>query len=333
MGDLRMTKQKMSNQFEFSPCPLCNSFEFALRYTARDLIAQTPGVYSVVRCTACGLSRTQPRPLESCISNFYPTNYGPYAKTKLVDDEKKYRSKSSTWILVLKGVLKAMSRSLGINPQNTLPIVETGPVKLLDYGCASGGYLNSLDRVKYQPIGVDFSVDALNDAKKLGLTVFCEPVAFSHFEPGSFDIITAWMVLEHLYDPIGTLRKLRHWLAEDGFIMISVPDASALHRKIFRGLSYDDQVPTHLIHYDVRTIKGVMNKAGFSVVEVRWQPNSRSLLLSVRNVLDACHLGRVSKTYVNIIDSRLGRLAAYFLGFFLALIRQSARIEIIAKKS
>jgi len=323
----------MNNQFEFSPCPLCNSFEFDLRYTAQDLIAQTPGIYSVVRCSACGLSRTQPRPLESCISNFYPSNYGPYAKRKLVVDEKKYRSNSSTWILVLKEVLKGMRRSLGVHPQNTLPIVKTSPVKLLDYGCASGGYLNNLDRAKYQLIGVDFSADALDDAKKLGLTVFCEPVAFSHFEPGSFDIITAWMVLEHLYDPIGTLRKLRHWLAEDGFIMISVPDASALQRKIFRGLSYDNHVPNHLIHFDTKSIKRLMNVAGFKVVEVRWQPNSRSLLLSVRNVLDACHLGRVSKTYVNIMDTRLGSLAAYFLGFVLALIRQSARIEIIAKKS
>ena len=328
-----MTEQPLKNQLEFSPCPLCNSFEFDLRYTARDQIAQTPGIYSVVRCSTCGLSRTQPRPLESCISNFYPSNYGPYAKAKLVADEKNNRTKSSAWILVLRGVLKAINRSLGINPQNTLPPVEFSPARLLDYGCASGGYLNTLDRAKYQLTGVDFSVDALNDASKLGLTVFCEPVESSHFDPGSFDIITAWMVLEHLYDPIATLRKLRHWLAEDGFIMISVPDSSALHRKIFRGLSYDDQVPTHLIHYNVRTIKGVMDKAGFKVAEVRWQPNSRSLLLSVRNVLDACHLRRVSKAYVKIIDSRLGRLAGYFLGLVLALMRQSARIEIVAKKS
>jgi len=203
----------------------------------------------------------------------------------------------------------------------------------LDYGCASGAYLNSLERQKFRSTGVDFSSDALNEAKKLGLSVFLEPIHIDQFDAKSFDIITAWMVLEHLYDPLYTLHRFRHWLVDDGFIMISVPDFSAFHRSVFRGLSYDDQVPTHLIHFTPQTIVRMMNSAGFNVVEVRWQPNSRSLLISIKNFFDAYCPSVLSKCYVLFLKSRIGGIFAYILGFALALIHQSGRIEVIANKA
>jgi len=321
------------NTFEFSPCPLCGSIDAIPKYTSRDLIAKLPGIYAVVRCTQCRLCRTQPRPLENCIKNFYPPDYGPYTNAKPSSEKRIYNSESQGHSHKLKAIFRATYRALGIYLPRTLPNIDRSPLRLLDYGCASGTYLNSLDRQKFRSTGVDFSSDALNEAKKLGLSVLPEPIHIDDFRPESFDIITSWMVLEHLYDPLYTLRKLHHWLAADGFIMISVPDFSAFHRSVFKGLSYDDQVPTHLIHFTPQTIVRMMNSAGFNVVEVRWQPNSRSLLMSIRNFLDAYFPAVVSQGYVLFLKSKIGGAFAYILGFALAIIRQSARIEVIANKA
>ncbi len=45
-----------------------------------------------------------------------------------------------------------------------------------------------------------------------------------------FDAIYAIQVLEHLADPVGVLRRAGDWLAADGRIAISVPNAASLHR-------------------------------------------------------------------------------------------------------
>ena len=233
----------------------------------------------------------------------------------------------------IKRIFHHLFSFFGIKPAKSLPRLNRSPARLLDYGCASGGYLLALDPDEYQLTGIDFSPSALSDAANLGLSVFCEPVHSNTFEAGSFDIITSWMVLEHLYDPVSTLQKLHHWLADDGIIMVSVPDFSSFHRSIFRGSSYDNHVPQHLLHYNAKTIQIVMNKARFQVVEIRWQPNCRTLLMSIRNFLESHFPRQYLRIYTRLLDSMLGKLLAYFLGLVLAVIRQSACIEIIAKKS
>jgi SAM-dependent methyltransferase len=50
--------------------------------------------------------------------------------------------------------------------------------------------------------------------------------------PASFDTIFLVHTLEHLDDPVGTLKKIQGWMAPDARLIVAVPNANALSRQI-----------------------------------------------------------------------------------------------------
>ena len=48
--------------FELVPCPRCGGGDFVVAHTGRDWILDSPAPLQVVRCTACDLHFTNPRP-------------------------------------------------------------------------------------------------------------------------------------------------------------------------------------------------------------------------------------------------------------------------------
>lgn len=88
-----------------------------------------------------------------------------------------------------------------------------------------------------------------------------------------FEVIVAGDVLEHLYDPWATLGKLEPLLAENGYIVLSLPHAS--HNAIVACLlagDFDYQPwglldKTHIRFFGIHNIQRLFNDAGFKIVE------------------------------------------------------------------
>ena len=86
-------------------------------------------------------------------------------------------------------------------------------------------------------------------------------------------MIVAGDVLEHLYDPWTTLGSLQSLLAEDGYVVISLPHAghNAVVACLLTGdLEYQpwgllDQ--THIRFFGIKNIQRLFNNAGFKIVE------------------------------------------------------------------
>lgn len=86
------------------------------------------------------------------------------------------------------------------------------------------------------------------------------------FAPESFDFITFGAVLEHLYDPSGSLDKALHWLKPGGVIHAEVPNANHVVPRIInryfrlRGTNYVTHIspmhaPFHLYEFTLRSFK------------------------------------------------------------------------------
>ena len=59
---------------------------------SRDLLHDLPGIFTVVKCSNCGLMRTNPRPSPDTIGFYYPENYGPYVGTRVQPENPKSAS-------------------------------------------------------------------------------------------------------------------------------------------------------------------------------------------------------------------------------------------------
>jgi hypothetical protein len=91
-------------------------------------------------------------------------------------------------------------------------------------------------------------------------------------------------VLDHLLDPVATLRELRKKLTADGHLMIVTHDESSLLRKIFskRWPAFCLQHPEI---YDPRSMRRLLDSAGFDVVTVRKTVNVFPVQFLLRNLL------------------------------------------------
>jgi SAM-dependent methyltransferase len=94
---------------------------------------------------------------------------------------------------------------------------------VLDCGFGTGGLLRRLDTFA-RPVGVDMKLRAVRDCRDQGHDCVVQAKAEElPFGIGTFDIICAFDVLEHLDDDLAALNQWRELLKPDGHLLISVP--------------------------------------------------------------------------------------------------------------
>ena len=95
--------------------------------------------------------------------------------------------------------------------------------RILDAGCGTGRTLQELGTLG-EAVGVDPSPEAVAFCRRRGLENVREGVIERlPFADGSFDLILACDVLEHLDDDLAGLRELHRVSAPDGTLLVTVP--------------------------------------------------------------------------------------------------------------
>ena len=89
---------------------------------------------------------------------------------------------------------------------------------------------------------------------------------------GSFDVMAMYHALEHVEDPSAILARLRHWMVDDGLLLIEVPNVEAAciapgHRFHF----------AHFYNFNRSTLEALGRKAGFDPLQTRTSPDGGNL--------------------------------------------------------
>lgn len=106
-----------------------------------------------------------------------------------------------------------------------------------------------------------------------------------------FQKVLALHVLEHVDDPVSLLRYMSRWIADDGELIIVVPNRDSIHRRLAvlmglqpqrESLSPRDHVVGHQRVYGLPLLREHLNAAGYHVVEekgffLKTLPNSMML--------------------------------------------------------
>lgn len=101
---------------------------------------------------------------------------------------------------------------------------------------------------------------------------------FEEFEPGQqFNTIIMEHILEHVEQPVELLRRAKHWLAQEGKILIGVPNGYSIHRLVGVKmgllnhpceLNARDRAHGHRRVYTSETFRKDINAAGCLVMEM-----------------------------------------------------------------
>jgi 2-polyprenyl-3-methyl-5-hydroxy-6-metoxy-1,4-benzoquinol methylase len=98
------------------------------------------------------------------------------------------------------------------------------PARTLELGAAHGGFVATLRLAGFDSTGLELSPWIADYARKtFGVPMLQGPVEKQGLAPGSLDLLAAMDVIEHLPDPIGTLRACVNLLKPDGVLMLQTP--------------------------------------------------------------------------------------------------------------
>jgi len=131
------------------------------------------------------------------------------------------------------------------------------PQRVLDVGCGTGANLLLFNG---QTVGLDISSKALAFAKrrKKDLLLVQGSAEALPFEEGTFDLVLALDLLEHLPDDVKGLREMYRVLRKGGTLLVTVP----AYRFLW---SEHDEALGHFRRYSKGEIKGKMEGVGFSL--------------------------------------------------------------------
>ena len=99
------------------------------------------------------------------------------------------------------------------------------PAKTLELGAAHGGFVATLRMAGFDSTGLELSPWIADYARKtFDVPMLQGPVERQPLQPGSFDLVAMMDVIEHLPDPIGTLRACVNLLKPDGVLLVQTPE-------------------------------------------------------------------------------------------------------------
>lgn len=99
------------------------------------------------------------------------------------------------------------------------------PARVLELGCAHGGYVALLGWAGFTATGTEMSPWVVDYARQsFAINALAGTIEQQPFEPGSFDVIVLNDVLEHLPTPAATLAHCARLLTADGFFVIQTPE-------------------------------------------------------------------------------------------------------------
>jgi SAM-dependent methyltransferase len=232
------------------PCPVCGRAGAREWLRAPDRLHGRQEQYTLLRCPACSLVWLSHPPKPEEMHLHYTDAYDRLISAAGENSPGRWRSRKEA----------------------LAPHKQSGA--LLDLGCSSGSFLQSLPSKTWDLYGIEMSPESAREAKeKCGASVFVGNILNADFPAESFDVITCFDVFEHLYEPRRVMAKVAEWLKPGGIFYVLVPNVYSAEGRVFRSYWHGLELPRHLFHYSPASLKSLAESAGLRAVSLETRRN------------------------------------------------------------
>lgn len=243
-------------------CPVCRAAAVDPQKKLWDDRYGYPGMFELMRCANCGHEFLDCSMTSSQLGELY-TNYYP-RKTFDVAQFKPHEEASGlgAWF---NGLNSSAFRGV---PKN---------VRVLDVGCGFGQSLGYHTARGCDVYGVEADENIRRVADKFGFKVHVGLFDDRIYEPAFFDYVTMDQVIEHVTDPLSTLRGVARILKPGGTAILSTPNAGGWGARLFGRRWINWHAPYHVQFFSRRSMQLAAEQAGLVVAEVKTITNSEWL--------------------------------------------------------
>jgi SAM-dependent methyltransferase len=139
------------------------------------------------------------------------------------------------------------------------------PVRLLDFGCGYGEFLELCRQYGYEAVGIDRAKERRKHARVGGIFASLDELLV---EVGrrKFHVITLFETLEHLDDPRSTLEELTRHLVSGGILILETPDCTGVTDITTTDESWRIQPLDHINAFTPATLRSIAERCGYSPI-------------------------------------------------------------------
>jgi len=239
-------------------CRICGSTRIHYRFITNG----SP----VCQCEDCDFMFVNPQPSEEKLAEIYKADY-------FLGSESDYGEKSVSG-------MKSRTAEMYLNHLLEYSGVKRG--RLIEIGCGNGDFIALAKKKGFEVKGIEISGYAANTANaRIGEDcVVCGTLEKTELPSEYFDICVLFDVIEHVYDPVGFLRKIHELLKPDGVIFIVTPSLDSWSARLMKS-NWVEFKTEHLHYFNRQTIQNILAKTGFNKVTIA--PNYKHLTLEYIN--------------------------------------------------
>ena len=167
-------------------------------------------------------------------------------------------------------------------------------VRVLDIGCGFGKALAYHKARGCDVYGVEVDENIRRVADKFGFKVQVGLFEPDQYEPEFFDYVTLDQVIEHVTDPIETLRGVARVLKPGGVAILSTPNSNGWAARLFGSRWINWHAPYHIQHFSRASMLIAAKKAGLRFENVRTLTSSEWLHYQWNHALTFPSMGEPS---------------------------------------
>lgn len=281
-----------SDEIRSAPCPtcaVCGKDGVPLYNNLRDRLFTAPGEWNLKTCIneECGLIWPDPMPQPEEIGKAYATYYTHASQEDPAREGWKTRLRRAmehcywsryfgypspppnSWARLLAPLyylspLHRREAEAGVRGLAALP-----RARLFDVGCGSGDWLLTMRRLGWEVAGNDFDANATKVGSERGLAIGLGSLEDQNLPTDELDAITLSHVIEHVPDPLQTLRECYRVLKPGGKIVVLTPNCGSLSHHYFKSDWRGLEPPRHLHVFSLKSMDRLLQQVGFENRSVR----------------------------------------------------------------
>jgi SAM-dependent methyltransferase len=233
-------------EIKATTCPLCGGTPVFHFMTAPDRFHWRKDEYRLLRCPKCGCVWLTDAPRPDEMSVHYDEDYHK--------------------AIVAAGETSALLRWR--RPREQILKNKQGG-NILDVGCSSGGFLGTMRGNSWKLFGIEMEAFTAEKARvATGAEVFVGDALDAPFITDTFDVITCFDVLEHVYEPRKLLAKILDWLKPGGIFLTALPNIHSWEARVLGTYWYGLELPRHLFHFSPKSLRHLATSVGLKEISI-----------------------------------------------------------------